>query len=177
MGKPLHNEKIAAPFFLYGIYNDVVDYIQKYDRFQWQSCLPANVKNEMYSVPVSKHVIKQVGLDLCSLPEMDGNRHLNACIDYFTKWSDAKLIRGKTALTVATFLYELMCRHGCFKVQINDEVREFVSVLCTCLRDLNGVDQCKVYPQYTLNRPYSQYTIRNQMILWRGKTKRQKMPW
>ena len=95
----------------------------------------------------------------------------------FTEWSDAKLIRGKTALTVATFLYELMCRHGCFKVQINDEVREFVSVLCTCLRDLNGVDQCKVYPQYTLNRPYSQYTIRNQMILWRGKTKRQKMPW
>ena len=80
-------------------------------------------------------------------------------------------------MTVATFLYELMCRHGCFKVQINDEVREFVSVLCTCLRDLNGVDQCKVYPQYTLNRPYSQYTIRNQMILWRGKIKRQKMPW
>ena len=30
----------------------------------------------MHSVPVSPHVMKQVGLDLCSLPEVDGYRHL-----------------------------------------------------------------------------------------------------
>ena len=104
-------EKVAARFFWYGIYNDVADYIQKCDRCQKQNSLPPNVKNEMHSVPVSPHLLKHVSLDLCFLPEVDGYRHFIVCIDYFTKWSEAKPIRDKTALAVATFLYELMCRH------------------------------------------------------------------
>ena len=44
-------------------------------------------------------------------------------------------------LKVATFLYEFMCRHGCFVVQINDQGREFVNDVCTCLHILTGVDQ------------------------------------
>ena len=85
LGRTITYEKIAARFFWYGIYSDVSDYIQKCDRSQRQTSLPPNVKNEMHGVPVSSHVIKQVGLDLCSLPEEDGNRHLFVCIDYFTK--------------------------------------------------------------------------------------------
>ena len=65
--------------------------------------------------------MKQVDLDLCSLPEVDGYCHLIVGIYNFTKWLEAKSIRDKTALTVATFLYELMCRHCCFKVQISDQ--------------------------------------------------------
>ena len=85
--------------------------------------------------------MKQVSLDLCSLPEVDGYRHSIVCIDYFTKWSEAKPIRDKAALTVATFLYELMYCHSCFEVQINDQGREFVNGVCTCLRDFTGVEQ------------------------------------
>ena len=77
----------------------------------------------MHSVPVSLHVKKQVGLDLCSLPEVDSYGHLIVCNDYFTKWSEANPIREKTALMVATFFYELMYCHGCFEVQINDQGR------------------------------------------------------
>ena len=58
---------------------------------------------------------------------MDSYRHLIVCNDYFTKWSEANPIRKKTVLTVATFRYELMRRHACFEVQINDQVREFVN--------------------------------------------------
>ena len=64
--------------------------------------------------------MKQIGLDLCSLAEGDGYHHHIVFIDYFTKWPEAKPIRDETGLTVATFLYEVMCRHGCFEVQIND---------------------------------------------------------
>ena len=81
----------------------------------------------MHSVPVSPHVKKQVGLDLCSLPEVDSYRHLIVCNNYFTKWLEANPIREKTVLTVATLLYEFMCRHACFKVQINNQGREFVN--------------------------------------------------
>ena len=138
LGRILTYEKIAAGFFWYWTYNDVADYIQKYDRYQRQSSLPLNVKNEIHSVPVSLHIMKQVGLDLCSLPDVNGYRLLIVYFDYFTKWLEAKPIRDNTVLTVATFLYEVMFHHGCFEVQINDQGSNGV---CICLHDLTGVEQ------------------------------------
>ena len=85
--------------------------------------------------------MKQVGLDLCSLPEVDGYHYLIVFINYFTKWPEAKLIRNETALTAAKFLYELMCYHGCFEIQINNQGREFVNSVFTFLHDLTGVQQ------------------------------------
>ena len=58
------------------------------------------------------------------------------------------------------FLYERMCRHGCFEVQINDQGREFVNAVLTCMHDFTGVEQRIMH------------TIWNQMVLWRGKTER-----
>ena len=74
----------------------------------------------LHSVPVSLHVMKQAGLDLWSLLEVNGYQHLIACINYFTKWLETKPIRDKAPLTLATSLFELMCRHGWFEIQIND---------------------------------------------------------
>ena len=65
--------------------------------------------------------MKLIDLDLSFLLEVDGYRHFIFWIYYFTKWSEAKPPRDKTALTVAPFLYGLLCRHGCFEVQINDQ--------------------------------------------------------
>ena len=45
-----------------------------------------------------------------------GYRYLIACFDYFRKWSEVKPITDKTVLTTAQFLYDMMCRHGCFKI-------------------------------------------------------------
>ena len=97
-------KKFAARFFWYEIYNDVADYIQKCDRCQRQSSFPPNLKTEMHSGPVSQHVIRQIGLDLSCLPEVDGYCHIIVCIDCFTKWSQGKPVRDKTALAVAKFL-------------------------------------------------------------------------
>ena len=105
------------------------------------SSLLPNVKTEMHSVPVSPHVVKLVGLDLCSLPETDGYCHLIVCIDYFTKGSEAKPVRDKTVLTVAMFLYEPMCRHACFEVQINNQGREFINCVYNSLHDLTSVEE------------------------------------
>ena len=141
LGRTATYKKIAAGFFWYGIHNDVADYMQKCDSCQKQSRLPPNVKNKMHGVPFSPHVMKQVGLDFCSLPDVDGYRHLIVCTEYFTKWPQAKPISEKTALTVVMFLYELTCRQSCFEVQINDQGRDFVNGVCTCLHHLTGVEQ------------------------------------
>ena len=80
-------EKIVARFFWCGIYNDVASHIQKFDRCQRQSSLPPNIKYEMHIVPVSPHVIKQVGLDLCSsLRWMANDILLSALIISLNGW-------------------------------------------------------------------------------------------
>ena len=85
--------------------------------------------------------MKQIGIDICNLPEVDGYKHLIVCIDYFSKWSEAKPAKDKSAETVATFLYEIICRHGCMKIQINDQGREFVNDVMTALLSMTGADQ------------------------------------
>ena len=75
--------------------------------------LTLKVKAELHNVPVPSQV--------------DRYKYLIVCIDYFSKWSEAKAIGDKDSITVAQFLYELISRHGCFDTQINDQGREFVN--------------------------------------------------
>ena len=56
--------------------------------------------------------MKQVGVDICNLPKVDGHRHVIVVIDYFSKWSGVKPSKDKLAPTIAQFLYEVMCRYG-----------------------------------------------------------------
>ena len=83
----------------------------------------------------------QVGVGLCNLPEVGGFKHLIVLIDYFSKWSEVKPVKDKSAPTVAAFLYEVMCRHGCFKIQINDQGKEFVNEVSNKLLEMTGTEQ------------------------------------
>ena len=94
--------------------------------------------------------MKQIGVDICCLPSVDEFEHLIVCIDYFSKWSEAKPIHDKSAPTVAQFLYqlicrqflyELICRHGCFAIQINDQGREFVNEVADELHSMTDTQQ------------------------------------
>ena len=76
-----------------------------------------------------------------NLPEVDGYKHLVVCIDYFSKWSEAKPLKDKLAESVSKFLYEIICRHGCMRIQINDQGKEFVNEAITDLHEMTGVDQ------------------------------------
>ena len=85
--------------------------------------------------------MKKVGVSLCVLPEVDGYCYFIVCIDYFSKWSDAKPIANKTAPTTVEFLYEMMCRHDCFAIQINNQGRKFLNEVSDELNFLTGVQQ------------------------------------
>ena len=97
--------------------------------------------SKLQSIPVPSEVTKQIGVDICNLATVDGYKHLVVAIDYFSKWSEAKPLKDKLAISVAEFLYELVCRHGCFQIQINDQGREFVNAVADTLHDMTGVDQ------------------------------------
>ena len=63
-------------------------------------------------------------------------------MDYFSKWPEARALKEHTAETVAKFLFEdIICRHGCVKIQINDQSKEFVNEVSTKLHKLTGSQQ------------------------------------
>ena len=43
------------------------------------------VSSELHSIPIKTEVLQQTGIDKCSLPEVDGFKHLVICIHYFRK--------------------------------------------------------------------------------------------
>ena len=71
-------------------------------------------------------------------------KHLVVCIDYFSKWSELKTIKDKIASIIARvqFLYEVICWHGCMKIQINDQGREFVNEVSKVLHNMIGTERC-----------------------------------
>ena len=88
-------------------------------------------------------------------------------IDYFSKWSEAKPTKDHTAATVGQFLYELICRHGCFRIQINDHGREFVNKLSADLHAKTAVEQritSSCHPQSNGLCERQNRTIKNNLI-------------
>ncbi|XP_065664724.1 uncharacterized protein LOC136086358 [Hydra vulgaris] len=85
--------------------------------------------------------MKQVGVDLIKLPASNGFNYVIVLIDYFSKWTEAEPLIDKTAISVALFFYKVICRHGCFQIQINDQGREFVNTVSIALHEMTGVQQ------------------------------------
>ena len=123
------------------MYEEITEFVRVCEQCQKQGKMKKLISPNLQSIPVPPEVMKQIGIDICNLPEVDGFKHLVVCIDYFSKWSEAKPLKDKLATSVATFLYEIICRHGCMKIQINDQGREFVNEVMTQLHEMTGVDQ------------------------------------
>lgn len=121
--------------------SDVDDYVKKCDPCQRNNTAFLKNAPTLHSIPVPNEAMKQIGVDITSLPEINGYRYVIVAIDYFTKWSEVKALKDKTAVTVAQFLYKLICAHSCFQIQINDQGREFVNSVSDSLHRLTGVKQ------------------------------------
>ena len=140
-GRESTYEKVSERFFWFGMVNDVKAYIKRCENCQRQTNTFKKISPELQSIPVPTEVMKQIGIDICNLPEVDGYKHLIICIDYFSKWSEAKATKDKSAPTVAQFIYDVICRHGCLKIQINDQGKEFVNEISKCLHEMTGTEQ------------------------------------
>ena len=166
-GRDSTYSKISERFFWFSIYNDVEYYIKACEICQKQGDLKLKTNSELQSIPVPVDVTKQVGVDLCTLPEVGGYHYLIVYIDYFSNWSEAKPIKNKTAPTTAQFLYKMMCRHGCFANQINDQGREFVNEVSDELHRLTDVVQritSAYHPQSNGLVERQNRTIKNSLV-------------
>uniref|UniRef100_A0A2S2NRW3 RNA-directed DNA polymerase n=1 Tax=Schizaphis graminum TaxID=13262 RepID=A0A2S2NRW3_SCHGA len=118
---------------------DTKKYIKECNICQRVNPATLKVMPELHPVPVPKMVFKQIGIDLITLPEVNGYRYAAVAIDYFSKWCEARPLSDKRATTVAHFIYdEIICRHGCPKIEISDQGREFCNSICDELFKLTG---------------------------------------
>ena len=140
-GRESTYEKISGRFCWHNMINDVREFFVKCDECQRHKAVPKKISQRLQNAPVPSQVMAQIGVDICNLPEVDEFKHLIVCIDYFSKWSEAKPLKNASALSVAEFLYEIICRFGCIPIQINDQGREFVNVVSENLHRMTGNEQ------------------------------------
>ena len=96
------------------------------------------ISPELQSVPVPSEVMKQIMV-------INGYKHLAVCIDNFSKLTEAKQLKDKLVEFVSLFLYEIICRHDCMRIKINDQGKEFVNDAITKLHEMTVVDQRGIY--------------------------------
>ena len=99
------------------------------------------VSSEIHRIHIKTEVMLPIGIYIGSVPEIDGFKHLMVSIDYFSKWLEAKPIKDINASTIAQFLYEIICRHGCMKIQIDDQWSEFMNGVSKVLHNMTGTQR------------------------------------
>ncbi len=57
-----------------------------------------------------------------------GNKYIVICINYMTKWVEAKSLPDKIGVQVTWFIYkEIICRYGCSAIIQSNNRLEFVN--------------------------------------------------
>ena len=135
--------KILERFFWKNVGKDVTNFILSCDRCQKVNPVRKIDVGELHPVPVPSEVMVQIGIDITNLPKTDdGFNCVVVAMDYFSKWPEARPLKDHTAESVARFLFEdIICRHGCVKIQINDQGREFVNKISAELHKMTGTKQ------------------------------------
>ena len=98
---------------------------------------------ELHPIPVKEEFWHTIGVDLIGpLPKTTrGNKYIITVSCLFSKWPEAAALPDKTATGVAEFLFQCFARHGCCKVKISDQGREFVNkVLHVVTPKVNIID-------------------------------------
>jgi len=71
-----------------------------------------------------------------------GNRYIVVCMDYFTKWPEARATRDAGAMTTARFILDdIVARHGCPRTIHSDRGTSFVNGIIQALSQRFGMRQ------------------------------------
>src|SRR6266508_2364766 len=120
-------QKIRERYYWEIVYQDCKEYVKTCRECQFQGSAKKN--NELHPIPVGGSW-DRIGIDIVGpLPVTErGNRYIVTCIDYMTKWAEAKPLPDKSARQVAWFLYEeIIYRYGCPQIIQLDNGLEFVN--------------------------------------------------
>ena len=57
-------------------------------------------------------ICSKLGIDVIKMCKtLRGNCYIVTCIDYFSKWPEAMALQDKSAVSIAKFIFETICRY------------------------------------------------------------------
>src|SRR6266542_5052627 len=107
--------------------SNIKDYAKTCFQCQQRGSMKQNNQKKTIS---STDIYERWGIDIVGpLPKTrKRNRYIVVAIDYFSRWSEARLLKVANAETVATFIYEeIICRFGPLKIIQSDRETHFVN--------------------------------------------------
>lgn len=122
---------------------------------------------ELHPIPVHDEVWHTIGVGLIGpLPTTArGNKYIMTVSCSFSKWPEATALEDKSAIGVqAEFLLKCLTRHGCCKVKISDQGREFVNELLQ-FRLKNLFKICRASSGLIFSQEHSCYASSYNIIL------------
>ena len=132
---------LDSGFWWPGMNTEVHEFVSCCDACQKAGTKMDKAAPSLPPVSVPQHVWMQIGVGLCNLPQNSDHYVGLSSSCQFSKWIEAKPVYGKTTDKTALFLYDLICRYGCAKIQINDQGGELcINVSCK-LFNLTGTRQ------------------------------------
>ena len=166
LGRDSTIARLTTKYWWPKMWVDIENYVKNCERCQKNSNKFDKAGDQLHSIPVQPVPMQQVGIDICSLSvASDGYVAIVVLIDYFTKFTIARAVKDKTAMTVCHFIYEeVICKYGCPNIQINDQGREFVNTVATRLQHMTGTKQritSAYHPQVNTD---SQLTVIHYML-------------
>ena len=76
----------------------------------------------LHSIHIPAKCWSQIGVDIIGpLRESNNKKYIITCVDYFSKYVEAKSLDKKSGSAVGAFLYELFCRYGVMDITITDQ--------------------------------------------------------
>ncbi|KAH6601591.1 hypothetical protein BASA50_001449 [Batrachochytrium salamandrivorans] len=121
---------------------DLKDYLRRCPRCQLdQSSNSTYAATPIRPVPSVAIPFERWGLDFIQdLPETkSGNRHIITAIDYASRWVVAKAVPNRDAVTVASFLYDIMMDYGAPYEVFTDRGSAFIAEGFKVYEDLQRI--------------------------------------
>ena len=142
IGQDKTETKLTECYWWPNLRDDVRKFVNNCERCQKRGGrFQKPAADSLHSIAVPLHPWKEIGVDICEMPESsEGFTCMVVATDYFTNWIEAEPLLSESAQSVAQFLYNLFCRHGCADVQIHDHGQEFVNEVASSLHTLTGVE-------------------------------------
>ena len=138
--------RVADRYWWKDLYKDAVKHVQTCEECQKRD--PGRKEEALHPTWVSS-MWKKAAIDLVHLPKCQGYSYLAVLREDLSGWVEAKPLRNKEAKTVATFLWEVICRFGIFGQLTVDGGGEFQDVVSLLTRKygIHRVQVSAYHPQ------------------------------
>jgi hypothetical protein len=140
-GIPACYNTLKVNYFWNNMYADLTNYVKSCVKCNEHKLCAKDNRPSLQPFPVATAPFQSYAIDLAvKMNETpNGNKHIVAIVDTFTKYVQFIPTKNIEACTVAQVLYEnVICRFGCFKTLTSDRGTQFVSELFQQLIKLRG---------------------------------------